>query len=140
MAKSFSSRVMRPEDWTKIKHFTPEEFKQPLFMGYEFMQWLDAVREGAGVVMLISSSYRTVKHNTTVGGATDSAHTEIPCDAVDIRKNPQTKVTWNHDRFQIVFTAMRLGCRRIGIYQDESIHLDMTHSQRAAPRLWIRVD
>lgn len=136
---SFSSRCMRPEDWDDIKHFKPEEFKRPLLMGYEFIKWLDKVREGAGVVMIVSSSSRTREHNEEVGGATDSAHVDIPCDAIDIRKNPKTKTSWNNDRFQIVFTAYALGCKRFGIYQDESIHLDRTEGKRPAPRLWVKV-
>jgi hypothetical protein len=135
----FSTRCMRPEDWAELKHFTPAEFTKPLVLGYEFMKWLDEVREAAGVVMLVSSSYRTPEHNAAVGGAGDSAHTEIPCDAVDIRKNPKTAVTWNHDRFRIVRAAIAHGCQRIGIYQDDSIHLDRTEDVRPAPRLWIRV-
>lgn len=136
---SFSSRCMRPEDWDEIKHFKPEEFKKPLLMGYEFMKWLDKVREGADVVMLVSSSARSDDYNKAVGGAGDSAHVDIPCDAVDIRKNPNSKMTWNHDRFQIVFTAYALGCRRFGIYKDQSIHLDRTEKKRPAPRMWVEV-
>ena len=127
---------MRPEDWAELKWFKPTEFKQPLLMGYEFLKWLDRVREGAGVRMLVSSSYRSPEHNEAVGGAEDSAHTDIPCNAVDVRRDPKALLGWNHATFQIVSTAIALGCKRIGIYADDSIHLDMTHDQRPAPRMW----
>lgn len=137
MAKPFSSRTMRPEDWAKIRHFAPTEFRRPEVMGYEFMVWLDAVREAAGVRMLISSSSRTPERNDVVGGATDSAHLDLPiCDAVDVRKDP--KVNWNESRMRIVTAAIRLGATRMGIYQDDSIHLDRTEHKRPAPRLWVR--
>ena len=135
----FSTRCMRPNDWAEIKHFTAKEFKQPLLMGYEFLKWLDAVREAADVPMLVSSSYRSDKYNDMVGGASNSAHEDIPCSSVDIRRNPKALLGWNHARMQIVSAAIRLGCRRVGIYQDDSIHLDMTHDTRPAPRLWIKV-
>jgi uncharacterized protein YcbK (DUF882 family) len=103
------------------------------------MKWLDAVREAADVRMLVSSSYRSDAYNDAVGGAPNSAHEDIPCNAIDVRKDPNAVLGWNHARMQIVSAAIRLGCKRVGIYADESIHLDMTHDTRPAPRLWIRV-
>jgi uncharacterized protein YcbK (DUF882 family) len=128
---------MRPEDWVEIRHFTPEEFKQPLLMGWEFVRWLDALRERAGVPMVITSSYRSPERNEAVGGATDSAHCDIPCNAVDLGERPRPDDrNWNLTRWQIVATAMAMGCQRIGSYQDGSLHLDMTHDRRPAPRMW----
>ena len=106
-------------------------------MGYEFIRWLDRVREGAGVPMTITSSYRTPAHNAAVGGATDSAHTDTPCNAVDIGERPRADdPNWNYSRWQIVTTAIALGCKRVGSYADGSLHLDMTHDKRPAPRMW----
>lgn len=133
---AYSTRTMEPADWAEIRHFKPSEFKAPQRMGYQFVRWLDQVRELADVPMLVSSSYRTPAHNAEVGGANDSAHTDTPCNAVDIRKNPKAVLGWNHARMQIVSAAIRLGCQRVGIYEDDSIHLDMTHDLRPAPRLW----
>ena len=128
---------MRAADWADVKHFAPGEFKSPTKMGYEFMRWLDAVREGAGVPMVVTSSYRTKAHNAAIGGATNSAHTDIPCNAVDIGERPRPDdPNWNYSRWQIVSTAIALGCHRIGIYADGSLHLDMSHDRRPAPRLW----
>lgn len=135
--RSFSTRTMRPDDWSRIVHFGPAEFKYPNKMGLEFMAWLDRVREMADVPMVITSSYRDPAHNASVGGAKDSAHVDVPCNAVDIgeRQRPDDP-NWNLSRFQIIAAAMRLGCMRVGTYADGSLHLDMTHGRRPSPRMW----
>jgi uncharacterized protein YcbK (DUF882 family) len=133
----FSTRVMRPEDWLQIRHFKASEFQKPHLMGVEFVRWLDELRHKAGVPMHITSSYRTPEHNAEVGGASDSAHTDIPCNAVDIGERPSPEDPhWNYTRWQIVTTAVALGCQRIGTYADGSLHLDMSHAKRPAPRMW----
>lgn len=137
----FSSRTMAAPDWLRIKNFRPNEFKHPEKMGYEFMLWLDEVRTTAGVSMTITSSYRSPAYNAAVGGATDSAHTDVPCDAVDIGKRPtQADPNWNLARYRIITAAMALGCKRIGMYPSGSLHLDRTEDERPAPRIWIAVD
>lgn len=137
MSAPFSSRTMRPEDWAEIRHFSPDEFRAPDKMGYEFVRWLDALRERAGVPMHITSSYRSPAYNKQVRGATDSAHCDVPCDAVDLgeRKRPDDP-SWNYTRWQIVTTAIAMGCQRIGTYANGSLHLDLTHHRRPAPRMW----
>lgn len=138
---TFSTRTMTPADWQGITHFTPTEFKSPDKMGYEFVLWLDGVREQSGVSMKITSSYRSPAYNASVGGAKDSAHTDVPCDAVDIGKDPSPNdPNWNYARFKIVDTALKAGCVRVGFYQNGSLHLDRTEGQRPAPRLWNAVD
>jgi uncharacterized protein YcbK (DUF882 family) len=138
---AFSTRTMTPADWQGITHFTPAEFKAPDKMGYEMMLWLDGVREQAGVPMRITSSYRSPAYNASVGGAKDSAHTDVPCDAVDIGKDPTpSDPNWNYSRFRIVDTAMKAGCVRIGFYPNGSLHLDRTEDKRPSPRLWNAVD
>lgn len=128
---------MNADDWNSIKNFKPDEFAYPDKMGFEFMQWLDQVREVAGVPFYISSSFRSRLHNENVGGADDSAHTDIPCNAVDIREVPRsTDPNWNHTRFKIVSTAIVLGCVRIGIYANGSVHLDRTENRRPKERIW----
>jgi uncharacterized protein YcbK (DUF882 family) len=134
---TFSTRTMQPEDWSQVKHFTPDEFAHPDKMGYEFLVWLDAVRERADVPMTITSSYRAPAHNRRVGGASDSAHKDIPCNAVDIGMRPRPDdPNWNLTRFRIIEAAMALGCQRVGTYANGSIHLDRTEDQRPAPRMW----
>jgi uncharacterized protein YcbK (DUF882 family) len=134
---SFSSRTMREPDWDEITNFKPTEFKNPEKMGYEFMLWLDKLRTKANVPMTITSSYRSAAYNKSVGGATDSAHVDIPCDAIDIGMRPRpSDPNWNFTRFQIVKTAIEMGCQRIGTYANGSLHLDRTEHKRPAPRMW----
>ena len=138
---AFSSRCMVDADWHEIKHFDPSEFAIPGNMGYEFTRWLDTLRVLAGVPMHITSSSRTHAHNAAVGGASDSAHVDVPCNAVDIGKSPTpADPNWNFARFKILDAAMQTGCVRIGFYPNGSLHLDRTEDQRPAPRLWNAVD
>lgn len=136
----FSTRTMTDLDWYHIKYFMPGEFRRPGVMGFEFIQWLDQVREQAGVPMHITSSSRNDAENTAAGGATNSAHEDVPCNAVDIGKRPSTAdPNWNHARFRIIRAALELGCTRIGMYPGGSLHLDRSEDRRPAPRLWIAV-
>lgn len=131
---------MKPADWAKIKHFGPSEFKNPEKMGYEFMLWLDGVREEAGVPMTITSSYRSPAYNASVGGASDSAHTDTPCDSIDVGMRPRpADPNWNYSRWQIFNAAIKRGCQRIGMYSNGSMHIDRTEGKRPAPRIWVVV-
>lgn len=137
----FSTRCMRAEDWRLCPHFPPSEFKYPEKLGFEFMLWLEEVRKRAGVPMSVSSSWRSPAYNRGVGGAKDSAHTDVPCDAIDIRMAPRPDdPNWNYSRWQIKQSAIALGCRRIGNYANGSLHLDRTEETRPAPREWHVVD
>lgn len=139
--RSFSTRAMVDADWLTVKHFQPSEFARPDLMGWEFIKWLDAVRDAAKVPILVTSSYRTPAHNKAVGGAADSAHCDIPCQAVDIGMRPRVDdPNWNRSRFEIIECAMQLGCVRVGTYADGSIHLDRTEDRRPWPRMWRIVD
>lgn len=134
---AFSSRTMTAEDWTRIRHFRREEFREPEKMGYEFMLWLDELREKAGVPIPISSSYRSPAYNRQVDGAPRSAHTDTPCNAVDVPESPRSDdPNWNASRWAIVTAAIGLGCRRIGFYANGSLHIDRSEDSRPAPRLW----
>jgi uncharacterized protein YcbK (DUF882 family) len=126
----FSNRTMTNADWALLKYFKKSEFKNPSVMGYEFMLELEKVRAKAGVAMRISSSHRDPAYNRRVGGAKDSAHTDIPCNASDIV--PRNSV----ERFAIVKAAIEVGFTRIGIYKDGSIHLDKTDDVRPSHVLW----
>lgn len=134
----FSSRCMTAADWANVKHFTAQEFRDhggvPEAMGREFVMWLDRVREKAGVPMRLTSSHRTPEHNKAVRGAKDSAHVEIPCNAVDIGN------LTNESRARILMAAIELGCIRWGQYANGSLHLDRTEETRPAPRAWTVVD
>lgn len=137
----YSTRTMTDKDWAASTYFKPSEFKEPNRMGFEFIMWLNKVRGLAGVPMTITSSYRTPAYNKSVGGAQDSAHEDVPCNAVDIGKRPTASdPNWNTARFYIMDAALKLGCRRFGTYTNGSLHLDRTESTRPAPRIWIQVD
>src|SRR6266487_1401444 len=134
---NFSTRCMQADDWTKISSFSLHEFSHPSFMGFEFMQWLDTLRNKCGMPFWITSSYRTIEHNQLVGGADDSAHCDVPCNAVDIGESPRVSdPNWYHSRFLIVSNALASGCSRIGLYANGSIHLDMTADRRPGERIW----
>ncbi|MBA2704135.1 MAG: hypothetical protein H0U60_09815 [Blastocatellia bacterium] len=139
---SFSSRTMGEQDWDEIHYFVPGEFKFPDKMGYEFMLWLDRVRASAKVEMRITSDYRSPQHNAEVGGAKKSSHMDVPCNVIDIggvyEYYPEDP-NWNRHRFAIIRAAMKLGCVRIGIYQNGSLHLDRTEDRRPSG-LWVRVN
>ncbi len=137
---SFSTRLMTNEDWPTIKFFKKEEFIYPEKMGFEFVCLLDKIRDKAGVQMVISSSYRTKQHNQEVKGAKESAHCDIPCEAVDIKKHPKdsSDINWNLARFRIVQAALSLGVTRLGVYANGSLHLDKSQA-RPQNRIWIKV-
>lgn len=136
----FSSRTMKPEDWNEIENFNADEFKYPDKMGYEFIKWLDQVRTLAAVPMTITSSHRPADYNRSIGGAPDSSHVDVPCNAVDIGMRPRpSDPNWNFTRWKIKQAAIALGCVRIGNYQNGSLHLDRTEDQRPSPREWVTV-
>lgn len=132
---AFSTRTMQPADWAGLRHFRPGDFKAPERMGYEFVRWLDDLRATLGWPLLVSSDYRSPERNAAAGGAFASAHMDTPCDAVDLsaRCFPTSA-----RRLELVIAAITLGCRRIGIYENGSVHLDRTEDRR--PRgLWTKV-
>lgn len=132
---------MTPSDWAEITYFSPNEFAVPEKLGYEFVKWLDGVRERAGVPMHITSSYRTPEHNREVGGAADSAHCDDLCEAVDIAAGPTAASDphWDHARFAILRAAIEAGCVRVGMYPAGSLHLDRTEGRRPSEVCWMAV-
>lgn len=118
-----STRCMTDADWAELKWFKKTEFKRPEKMGYEFLKWLDAVRAEAKVPMFILSSHRSEQQNRDAGGARSSAHLDEPCNAVDIVGN-KGAVLSGAQRLAIVRAALKLGCERLGIYENGTVHLD----------------
>jgi hypothetical protein len=84
-----------------------------------------------------TSDWRSDDYNDQVGGASDSAHEEVPCNAIDIGERPRPDdPSWNYSRWRIVTAAINLGCKRIGMYANGSLHLDRTEGRRPSPRIW----
>lgn len=136
----FSTRTMTAKDWNEITFFKPSEFNHPEKLGYEFVKWLDKLRRHAKVSITPGGDWRDEKRNIEVGGSKDSAHTDEICNALDIKVKPTpSDPNWSKARFAIIKTALDLGCRRIGMYSDGRLHLDMTHDKRAADVIWIAV-
>ena len=57
-----------------IQHFSASEFHFPDQMDGEFLMYLDAVRERAGLPFHLTSDGRSPQHNAEVGGVATSLH------------------------------------------------------------------
>lgn len=113
--------------WTEIAPkdgapgFERGEFRNPDKMCPDFLRRLRRARlltctltsffEGhsQGVPFRITSDYRTTETNKLVGGAAVSAHTEVPCRAVDLR------VKSARERYIILTALLTEAFERIGI-------------------------
>lgn len=105
----------------KLKYFNLSEFDSPDLknsgrkMKQSTLNLLEKTRELAGIPFVITSGFRTAKHNKRVGGVNGSSHTRGY--AVDIRcKNSK-------DRFKIIQSALKVGFNRVGV-SGMFIHLD----------------
>jgi len=88
-------------------------------MDQEFMNWLDTLRLELGIPLVLNCAYRSVEWDKSKGRTGNSAHTRGK--AVDIR------CFNSHTRWQIITTAIRLGCKRFA-YTRNFVHLDMDDS------------
>ena len=106
-----------------LKYFKLSEFESPDLpnvnnMCPKFLKKLDKARAIAGIPFFITSGYRSPQHNLDVGGVQDSAHTLIPCKAVDIACDNSI------NRQKIIRALAEVGLtRRIGIAKS-FIHTD----------------
>lgn len=119
--------------WDLIKYFTPQEFDDHTspgtgaLMNIAFVLKLDKLRDACKMPLIISSGYRTAKHNADVGGVPDSAHTTgHAADIVCVNSSA---------RYTIVETALHLGFRRVGI-KDDAVHID-DDITKAQDVLWL---
>ena len=104
-----------------MKYFNIEEFDSPdeigsgKYMEQSTLRKLDKARGIADVAFIINSGYRTVEHNTKVGGVNGSSHTlgwaaDLSCTA-------------SRDRFKIIAALIEVGFNRIGVSKS-FIHVD----------------
>lgn len=132
----FSSRTIQPREWALIApEFHANEFRNPDNMGYEFMLWLKALRRKVGQPLTVSSDYRSPERNENAGGASKSAHMDIPCNAVDFSGVGMSSAR----RMTLVRAALDMGCTRLGIYANGSVHVDRGDEGRASGVLWVKV-
>ena len=99
----------------------------------EFMEKLIAVREDYNQPMIITSGYRHLAYNDTIGGAKNSPH--LYGRAVDVK-------VAGGDALRLIGVALRHGMRGIGVKQRGDhdrrfIHLDDMPQSDTHPRPWI---
>ena len=109
------------------KNFDSSEFACKCGCGYdtpdpELIRMLQTARNLYGKSMIISSGCRCIKHNRTVGGATNSAH--ITGKAADIL------TPTGIDRYLIIKALIQAGFERLGInFNKKFIHVDVDYSK-----------
>ena len=118
-------------------YFTEEELAckgtDECDMHPEFMEKLIAVREDYNQPMIITSGYRHLAYNDTIGGAKNSPH--LYGRAVDIK-------VAGGDALRLIKMALRHGMTGVGVKQRGDhdrrfIHLDDKPQSDAHPRPWI---
>jgi len=62
----------------ELEYFHDTEFNYPEDMDEEFLEFLDQVRDGAGIKMFITSDGRSPSENVNTGGWVDSYHLVMP--------------------------------------------------------------
>lgn len=117
----------------KSKYFAPKEFKNCTpscsidDMAQGFLNTMDALREKAGIPIVINCAYRSQEWETKHNRPGTSSHCKGI--AVDIRCNSL------QNRFKIVSAALAIGIRRIGI-APTYIHID-GDNQKSRDVMWI---
>ena len=110
------------------ENFNSSEFDSPDLpssganMSLPFVFKLQEARKIANTPFIITSGYRTKKHNAVVGGVTNTAHmvgkaADIACDV-------------SYMRYKILMGLLSVGFSRIGIYSTY-IHVDDDKSKPA---------
>ena len=117
-----------------MKYFRISEFDSPdapgsgAGMDRHFLELVDRIREDAGIPFVITSGYRTVRHNAELKGSTpNSAH--LSGRAADIL------ALTGRDKWLIVAAAVRNGIRRIGIGRN-FVHVD-NDASLPNPTIWL---
>lgn len=125
------------------EHFDTSEFKcscgnciystdekTEIFINRNLIILLEQIRQSVGRPLKIASGIRCPEHNKAVGGEDNSAH--LRGEAADIF------ITGSTERYDLVMAAMTKGCRRIGVYKEQSIvHVDVSTHGVPQDVLWI---
>ena len=121
-------------DW---QYFTEEEMAckgtGECEMEPEFMDKLIAIREQLDKPMIITSGYRHLAHNSTIGGAKNSPH--LYGRAVDVK-------VAGGEALELIEVALHYGMTGIGVkqrgtYDARFIHIDDMADSDDHPRPWI---
>ena len=117
-------------DWTRVKHFRRNEFKQPDQVSPELIRRLDHVRALAKTKMTITSSFRHLKSKAL--NKRTSAHQP---DGKHIYHGVDVRVTSSQARHRILKAVYEVGFARIGVY-DKHIHLDVARKEFGQNVTW----
>lgn len=119
-----------------MSYFTEDELRCKCGCGvYKFdegaLRALNAIREECGFPFFITSGYRCPNHPLERGKSKAGAHQEGT--AVDIN-------VVGEQAFEVIDTALAMGCKRIGImqkgdYKNRFIHLDWSKTL-PSPAVW----
>lgn len=118
--------------WDELRYFKRREFDHPDKMDDEFLLELDSLRDLAGFPIIVTSDHRPGA--TVAPGGHPSAHSEVPCRAVDCA--PMGGMS-GRARFLFVRAALAVGFERIGVY-DHHFHVDLGRGAHLPHRvMWI---
>ena len=116
----------------RLNYFELEEFASPDLLGsgskmsQHLLGMLDKARELAETPFVVTSGFRTVKHNEKVGGSKTSSH--LKGFAVDLACSDDRK------RERMIYYLIICGFQRIGISKT-FIHVDIDPTKHAA--IWL---
>jgi hypothetical protein len=107
-------------DW-RWPSFSPREIASKgegeLLVDDHAMDKLQALRDALGKPLILTSAYRSPKHNKRVGGAKNSRH--MQGDAFDVRMD-------NHDPHEFEAAARKIGFTGFGYYPKSGfMHIDL---------------
>lgn len=118
----------------EFEYFHISDFDSPdvlgsgaVYMDVGFVSLLDEARKVAGIPFVISSGYRSPRHNRLVGGKPTSSH--IKGLAADI------KCTSSRQRQIIVSALLQVGITRIGVGKT-FVHCDIDQ-EKAQHVMWL---
>lgn len=98
------------------KYFKPETDPKLFFcpccghsiIDYVLLSRLDALRIMFGKPIFVNSGFRCTEHNAAVGGNSNSEHMD--------GKGADIKCESSSDRFWLIYYALQVGFKRIGVY------------------------